>query len=89
MQTSNLGEPLLLGDLGLGDDPDVLPLHEGPIRGGHSGHGTPCRPMRAHLDEDGVELRALVVVRQDGLGQLRVGAHLPAVHLQQSASRVL
>ena len=28
MQTSNLGEPLLLGDLGLGDDPDVLPLHE-------------------------------------------------------------
>ena len=43
--------------------------------------------MRAHLDEDGVELRALVVVRQDGLGQLGVGAHLPAVHLQQSASR--
>ena len=28
MQTSNLGEPLLLGDLCLGDDPDVLPLHE-------------------------------------------------------------
>ena len=28
MQTSNLGEPLLLGDLGLGNDPHVLPLHE-------------------------------------------------------------
>ena len=28
MQTSNLGEPLLLGDLGLGDDPDVLPLQK-------------------------------------------------------------
>ena len=45
--------------------------------------------MGAHLDKDGVELRALVVVRQDGLGQLGVGAHLPAVHLQQSATRGL
>ena len=43
--------------------------------------------MGAHLNKDGVELRALVVVRQDGLGQLGVGAHLPAVHLQQSATR--
>ena len=82
MQTSNLGEPLLLGDLGLGNDPHVLPLHED-----QSDAGTVYRPMRAHLDEDGVELRALVVVRQDGLGQLGVGAHLPAVHLQQSATR--
>ena len=58
---TNLGESLVLRDLGLGDDADLLVL-----------------------DQDGVQLRALVVVRQHGVRQLREMAHFIFVHVQQS-----